>query len=117
MNAVENFILDTDPETQEILEVLRQFILASDPHIREKISYGIPFFFRKKNICYLNPKINGVDLGFVSGTKLAFTHPTFELKDRKQVKTLHYTSVQEIDFTVLDKILQEAILIDDFIRE
>jgi len=113
MNPVENFIDNTKDETlRETMEILRHFILSTDDRFQEKISYGIPFFYMNRNICYLNPTRRGLDLGFVKGYRIQTDFPGFELLGRKQVKTFHYNKPNDINFISLDDVLKEAIKLD-----
>jgi hypothetical protein len=112
VNPIEQYIETKDPSIRDILDLLRHFILSFDPAMKEKIAYGIPFFYIHKNICYLNPVRNGVDIGFTQGLRLDLNLVGFELKNRKMVKTLHYKRVDEIDFEAVGLILEKALLLD-----
>ena len=66
-----------EPELKITLE-LRKIILGTIPEMKEKLSYNIPFFYLRKNVCYIwpasipwgNVKLNGVQLGFCFGSSL-----------------------------------------------
>jgi hypothetical protein len=113
MNPVESFIYNLGQPESEIAEILRHFILSLDPSIREKIAYGIPFFYKNKNICYLNPSSGGIDLGFVRGSKLQIQHPGIESKNRKMVRTIFLKKVDDIDFELLLSVMKEALYLDE----
>lgn len=112
MNPIDDFIATLEPNLQELANILRHYILASSPDIKEKIAYGIPFFFQTKNICYINPTKEGLDLAFVKGHMLNSCADPFELKGRKNVKSIYLQSSTELDFEILDQVLQEAIQLD-----
>lgn len=112
MNPVESFIDKLAGQQRELADVLRHFILSVDPEIREKISYGIPFFYKEKNICYLNPVAAGIDLGFVKGSKFKRAFPGIEMKNRKKVRTIYLQNADTIDFELLLSAFHEALSLD-----
>ena len=52
MTAVEAYIENCPQEHREALYTLREIILAAVPGLTEKISYGMPTFFKKRNIIH-----------------------------------------------------------------
>ena len=112
MNPVEEYIASKDPQLRELMDMLRHIILSTSPEFREKIAYGIPFFYIRKNICYLNPTNEGLDVGFVRGSAIGMQHKSFELKGRKTVKSFRFKKLEDIDFELFDQVLQEAIRLD-----
>jgi len=113
MSNVEDFILDLEPERAEIVEKVREIILACSPTITEKISHKIPFFCGRKKICYINLTIKGIDLGFSKGFELSNIQGALEAKDRNTVKSLPINSMQDINEDLIIEILNEAILLDE----
>ncbi len=62
-----DYILEFEGTVKEVMLQLHDFIL-SHPEMYSKISYGIPFYYRKSWICYLNPRKNkSVELAFIRG--------------------------------------------------
>lgn len=109
------------PETERVIvDVLRQIILENLPGGKEKISYNVPFFYRKKGICIIWPSAipgggikEGVLLGFWYGNKMNdrdgyLTHGT-----NKQVFYKIFRAPEEIDEIAIKKLLKEAIRIDE----
>ena len=109
------------PEDERlIVDVLRQIIKENlSANCKEKISYNVPFFFRKKGICIVWPSAiprggikQGVLLGFWYGCKFKdidhyLTHGT-----NKQVFYKIYKSVEDINEKAIVKLLKEAVRID-----
>lgn len=68
-------ILDYLPEEErKLLEILRSLVLDCIPDALEKISYNVPFYSRRKRICFIWPASipwggvkDGVALGFTKG--------------------------------------------------
>jgi len=112
MSPVEIFILEQPEKLRPALKKLRGLILSASPFIEEKLVYNIPFFYSKKRIFYLNPQETRVDLGFCEGYLLSDNH-VLQTKNRKQVKTITFNNISEIDEDVLLPIIHEAIIIDE----
>lgn len=115
MIDVENFIarLDDIGEQKDIMWYLHHLIL-SHPGTTTKIRYRIPFYYRKTWVCYLNPKKNGqVDFCFIYGVEMADPYRLLVAGDRKQVRSVTFTVIEEIVEYQLLELLQEAFLIDD----
>lgn len=113
MNPSEEYILKKREPFKSILIHLRVLILDHHSKMGEKISYGIPFFYYdKKPLCYLNI-LKGqkfVDLAFMRGMRLAKEFP--EMKDfnnRKQVRSLQFYSLNEVDESLIKRVLSRAI--------
>lgn len=113
MNPVDFFILEQPKKLQPLLKKLRYIILSSSPHIEEKIVYNIPFYYLHKRIFYVNPQNTFVELGFCNGFLIS-EYPILESKNRTQVKTISYNSLQDVDEEILMSILQEAILLNEW---
>jgi hypothetical protein len=96
--------------------VLRSEILTLTLGVEEKIAYGIPFFYYNGPLCYLAPKKMGVDLGFYRGQQLNDSKPFLNSEDRKQVASLYYSTLQNVDLEVLRMVLIEAIELNKTIR-
>lgn len=114
-------LFETLPEKERIItDVLRQIILESlPPYCKEKMSFGVPFFYGNKGICIVWPATvprggikQGVLLGFWYGNKLKdkdnyLTHGT-----NKQIFYKIYHSPEEINEPAITKLLKEAIQVD-----
>ena len=120
-------LFETLPENERIIvDVLRQIILENLPaYCKEKISFGVPYFYGNKGICIVWPSTvprggikQGVLLGFWYGNKLNdednyLTHGT-----NKQIFYKIYKSPEEIDDTAIIKLLREAVKTDeDFAKQ
>ena len=114
-------LFESLPENERIIvDVLRQIILENLPaHCKEKISFGVPYFYGNKGICIVWPSTvprggikHGVLLGFWYGNKLNdkdnyLTHGT-----NKQIFYKIFKSPEEIDDTAIIKLLDEAVKTD-----
>jgi hypothetical protein len=111
MSPAEEFMLDQAHELKPILKKLHSLILSSSPKVADRLVYGIPFYYGNKRIFYINPQKKSVELGFCEGHLLS-ANRILKTKDRKQVKTIGFKSIDEIQEDILLPIIHEAILID-----
>lgn len=115
-------LFDQLPEDQRIIvDVLRQIILAHLPsYCKEKISYNVPFFYGNKGICIIWPAAiprggisSGVLLGFWYGNRLQDKDQYLTRGTNKQIFYKIFHSPEEIDEKAIQKLLKEAIRIDN----
>ncbi len=112
MSPVELFILDQPENLRPVLKKLRGLILSASPYLEEKLVYGIPFYYGRKRIFYLNKGEDWVDLGFCYGHLLA-ENQVLQSKNRSQVKTVRFSFVFEINDDVILPLIHEALIIDE----
>ena len=118
--SVHEFLDYITEDELKIVEFLRNLIAESLPEVKEKLSFNVPFFYRKRNICFIwpasikwgNVNQNGVSLGFTQGDKLSNVEGYFEQKDRKRVISKTFFSIQEIDVDLVKTSLFEAFELD-----
>lgn len=107
-------------EERLIATVLRALIFESLPDIREKKSYGAPFYFGKKAICYVWPASitwggkkqgTGVTLGFNQAK--ALDHAGFlSFGTRKYIGSHVFLTAAEIDVEKVVALLKSAWVVD-----
>jgi hypothetical protein len=114
-------LFETLPENERIIaDVLRQIILENlSAYCKEKISFGVPFFYGNKGICIVWPSTvprggikHGVLLGFWYGNKLNDKDNYLTHGINKQIFYRIYHKPEEIDDTAIIKLLREAIKVD-----
>ncbi|MCF8366383.1 MAG: DUF1801 domain-containing protein [Bacteroidales bacterium] len=116
MNAVLDFIYNHEGEQKDLLLYFHQMITAN-PGVTYKMSYRLPFYYRKSWICYLNPtKNHGMELAFLRGNELSNSQGLLEAKGRKQVSGITFYNLSEIPVNAVQEILQEALILDEEIR-
>jgi hypothetical protein len=123
MQDIEDVIEGLPAEEQILIRRLRSLILEKDTRIRERLSYGVPYFFRNRRLFFLWPAsatpgasakpLPTVTLGFCYGNLLSDSRKILVRENRKQVYTIPFMSASEIDDRLLSEILIEAIMIDD----
>lgn len=120
ITRVEELIEKITEEEWLILDVLRGIIKDKLPdYCREKISYNVPYFYGNKGICIIWPSSiprggikEGVLLGFWQGNKLNDFDRYLERGTNRKIFYKIFKNVNEINVGAIDKLLEEAILID-----
>lgn len=113
MLDVKHYLLQLPSKQQVIMTYLDAFI-QEFPGITSKLRYGIPFYYRKSWICYLNPiKNNGVELAFTRANELSNEQGILDFKKRKQVAGIEIYHLKNFPTRSVYEILNEALLLDD----
>jgi uncharacterized protein YdhG (YjbR/CyaY superfamily) len=126
MEDVEDFIAELPADEKLIVKRLRSIILETEPRLQEKFSYGVPYFFHNRRVCFIWPishlppgytvpaeEKTKVTFGLCYGNLLSNDQGLLLKEGRKQVYVIKYTSVKEIDEQAVREIIQEAALIDE----
>ncbi len=116
-------------EERLIFQRLRDVVLETEPRLVETKSYGVPFYSRKKRICFIwpvsapdapkakNQKDDGtlVSLGFCYANLLSNEQGLLLSEGRKQVYIIRLRSFKELTSieNQIAEILREAVLLDE----
>lgn len=129
MATVEELIESLPSEERTLVRKLRSIILDCDSRIQEKLSYGVPYFYHHRRICFLwpascvpgaekkPPTTEKVTLGFCYGNLLSNDQRVLLVEGRKQVYLIKYGSLKQIDERIVREIIHEAILVDDSFKK
>jgi len=113
MSEVQDFIYQYDGNQRKIMLFFHNW-LTSELNLIEKIRFGIPFYYGKSWICYLNPvKKDKIELAFVRGNELSNDQALLQSKGRKQVYSIEFETMKDIPEQLVNEIIQEAILLDE----
>ncbi|OWY20523.1 DUF1801 domain-containing protein [Sphingobacteriales bacterium UPWRP_1] len=113
MSDCVDFIYGYPSPQREVMLYLHR-LFTGFPGVVGKITYKIPFYYRKTWVCYLNPTKSGaIELGFTRGAELQNENGLLNAKGRKQVSSVTYASVADINEEALLQVLQEALLLDE----
>ncbi|MEP0132383.1 MAG: DUF1801 domain-containing protein [Eudoraea sp.] len=114
MNPAENYILSQPEPYRSILLHLQSVIEQTVPEVDLKFKYKIPFYYLQgRPYCYLNQSKNYVDLGFWNAAHLTVHLEHMTTAGRKIMRSLRYTSLEEIDHTILKEVLKDAYKVKD----
>ena len=100
---------------------LREMVLECLPQCVEKLSYNVPYYKIKRNICFIWPSsvlwgksisFKGVRFGFNQGYLLRDEINFLDKGNRKQVFWKDFGAISEIDVDILKAYLFEAAEID-----
>lgn len=111
MNPAENYILNQPEPFRSILLHVQSVVEHTVPDVDLKYKWNIPCFYCGKSpICYLNvsKKKHYVDVGFWNSAHLTKHLDKMVVEKRKVVKSLRYSTLEEIDDTVLTEVLKNA---------
>lgn len=111
MNPAEDYIVNQPEPFRSILMHLQLVIETMLPEVQLTYKWNIPCFYCGKSpICYMNvsQKKGFVDLGFWNSNHLTKHLNHLVSEKRKVVKSLRYTSLEEIDDQILTAVLKDA---------
>jgi len=111
MNPAENYIFSQPEPYRSILMHLQMIIEKTIPEVSLKYKWNIPCFYAGKSpICYLNAshKKQFVDIAFWNSAHLTKHLDKMVTEKRKVVRSLRYTSLEDIEDSVLIKVLEDA---------
>ena len=120
-NNFDEFYDYINSEEKEIVLFLRELVLEIIPDVKEKLSFNVPLFHRKKAICYIWPcsvpwgKITrtGVSFSLSKGYLLNDKHNYLDKGNRKQIYSKHFNSIQDIDIKIVKELLLKALIVDN----
>jgi len=98
-----------------IVQCLHDLIMET-PAIEIKKRWNLPFYYRKSWICYFNLLKDGkVEWAFVRGNELSNESGWLETRGRKQIYSVSFESINEIDLRIAQINFQEAVLLDEHV--
>lgn len=107
MNPAENYILTKSEPWRSILIELREIVKQTVPEVEESLKWSLPFYtLNGKMFCYLNFRKTFVDISFLNAHKMEHLQEYLIAGEgRKIVRSLRYTSLEELDYDLLIKVL------------
>jgi hypothetical protein len=120
--SVEEFFEFLEGDERQICLRLRNIILDCLPQAEEYLAYNVPYYRKRKTICFMWPASVGWGSKVTyEGVRLGFTHGHFLLDevgylhkgDRKQVYWRDIRSMAEINEELIRAYLYEALLLDE----
>jgi hypothetical protein len=126
VKEIADLIADLPDDEKVIAKRLRSLILETEPRLQEKISYGVPYFFHHRRVCFIwptsllplgyepkTPITTKVTLGMCYGNRLSNEQGLLEKGNRKQVYTISFTSLSQVNDRAIREIIMEAVMVDD----
>ncbi len=121
-HSLEEFLEYLPQDERSITDKLRNLVLDTLPEIDERLSFNVPYYRLRKDICFIWPgsilwgklkAYEGVRFGFTYGHLLQDESHYFILGNRKQVTYRDFTSPREIDPELIRSFLFEAAIVDE----
>ena len=111
-SPVDSYVAKLPTELRSVAEALRRLILTT-LDVEERLAYGVPFYYGKGRVCDLNYRAadNVIDLGFCRGHEMQDLG-LLEVKDRREVRTIEFAGLAEIDEESIKELLLEADRLD-----
>lgn len=103
--SIEQFVAELPQPERDIFLCLRNILFECGYDLKEKMSYGVPFYYGPKRLFYLWPASipwggnhykEGVLLGFCLGSLLNNEDHFLEGTDKKQIRQYCFRSVEEV---------------------
>jgi len=113
MNPAEAYILKQEEPYKSILLQLQSIILAIAPEAELLYKWRIPFYYNIGiPICFLNQSKDYVDFAFWHRKRLTEYNEHFVTANRKEITSLRYKTVDDINDEVVVYVLQKQIEIN-----
>lgn len=114
MNPAAQYILEKPEPFRSILLHLQATVEVAIPEAELLFKWKLPFFYVEKNpFCYLNFSRNYVDVVFWHGAHLTKHKTVLVSEGRKHMKSLRFTTLEEINQKILMDVLSEAYSLRD----
>ncbi|MGB6036419.1 MAG: hypothetical protein WBG42_09120 [Cryomorphaceae bacterium] len=112
---ISDYLYKLTSEQAGIVQCLHDLIMET-PAIEVKRRWNLPFYYRKSWICYFNILKNGnVEWAFTRGNELSNEDLWLEARGRKQIYSVNFASVEDIDMQLARVTFQEALLLDEHV--
>lgn len=112
------FLETRDSGEKNLIQVLRRLVYEVDSDWEERLSYGVPYFFKPRRLVFIWPSSvhpgpkSGVQFGFCQGVFLEDPHGILEKGNRKQVAWVIFHRENEIQKDALKDLIRQAIHFD-----
>jgi len=118
---IDEFLAFLPEDELNITIYLRQLVLDHIPGVLEKLSYNVPYYKKRSNICFIWPgsviwgkkrTYEGVRFGFAKGYLLRDDLNYLDKGERKQVYWKDFKCIEDIDEVLIKSYIFEAVEID-----
>lgn len=110
------------PDERALMERLREFIISETPELKERLSYNVLAYKRRRDVCFIWPAsvlwggkktYEGVRFGFSHADLLDDPSGYLQRGERKQVYWRDLQAVTKTDERMLRLLLAQAVRIDE----
>ncbi|TVR88694.1 MAG: hypothetical protein EA411_04245 [Saprospirales bacterium] len=113
MEEIEDYLSNLPPQQSDLAYAVVNCLVESG-ELNPRLRYGIPFFYRKSWVCYINPQKSGeLELAFLRAVEFRHLPDALDFKGRKMVAGILLSKPADLKIPELEIALQEALWIDD----
>ena len=109
--SVTAFIAELPPEQRELTQFVHEFVLREVPEATAAIKWAVPFYSRRQNLLFLNPKPEHLIVGFYKGASLPNRSGAL-VGTGKQVRHFLLPWSAKVPLDTLRELLAEAVAAD-----
>jgi len=113
MEEIEDYLSKLPPQQSDLAYAVVHWLVESE-ELNPRLRYGIPFFYRKSWVCYINPQKSGeLELAFLRAVEFRHLPEILDFKGRKMVAGILLDKPADLKNPELEIALQEALWLDD----
>lgn len=110
--VIQEWIRNNCPEEWQSLSLeIRQCILKKYPQAQEQIKWKVPFFSHYSSLCYLNPKKDKLEVGFMKGVRLSDPEKKLSGGELKLIRHCVFTHDHQ-PWQDLEHFLEQAVFLN-----
>jgi hypothetical protein len=114
MNDVDSYIQSVEDNLKPIVKKLRGVIKDCSGVIKEEMKWNVPTYSINKNICSIMAHKYHVNFQIFQGENLKDSKLLYGTG--KNMRHLRYENIEQVDITIINKIIKQAIMKDTKIR-
>ena len=116
MNPAAEYILNQKEPFRAMLLHAQLIIEATVPDASLKYKWRLPCYYLEDSpFCYFNVSVKKgyLDIGFWRSTHITVHTDKMTMEGRKMIKSLRYTTLEEVDDNILREVLLDAYAVKD----
>ncbi len=110
MNDVDSYIQSVEDNLKPIVKKLRGAIKDCSEVIKEEMKWNVPTYSINKNICSIMAHKHHVNFQIFQGANLKDSKLLYGTG--KNMRHLRYENIEQVDTTIINKIIEQAIMKD-----
>jgi len=110
MSDVDSYIQSVEDNLKPIVKKLREAIKGCSEVIKEEMKWNVPTYSNNKNICSIMAHNHHVNFQIFQGANLKDSK--LLQGTGKNMRHLRYENIEQLDITIINKIIKQAIMKD-----
>jgi len=107
IEEVDKYIQEAPKDQTETLDKLRDLILKTVPHAKERFKWSQPVYTTEKDFVYLKSTKSHVNLGFFNFDKVTDTNNILEGKG-KRMRHIKIKTIDDFDIQTLKAMIKQS---------